>query len=719
MAVVRSSNDAGPELFASALRNVRVGVHKDLEVSRHIFRKEPCYVITDPLTFQGHRLDSADYRILVSLDPEQSLEEIFTRLVANKRMTQDDETCFYQFVFQLHRLGFLRLPISDNKLIFQRYQLRQRAKRREKLMGFLFLRIPVWNPSTFLDRTVELIRPFLGRVAFAAWLILIMSAGFVVARNWVELKEPLQGLLAADNLPMLWATLIALKVFHEFGHAYACRVYGGHVPEMGIFLIIFTPCAYVDASASWGFTSKYRRLIVCLAGMYIEIAIAAVAVFVWAMTGPSLTHALSYNVIFLASSVTVLFNLNPLMRFDGYYILSDIVEIPNLRQRSIERVKAGIKHIVLGLPNKNPDEDRGLRRTLLAYGCGAALYRVFLILGIAALVVSKFGYVWLPMAALFVVPATFLSLRRFVGYLWKSPETQAIRARAVAVSLVVLVGIPIGIICLPVYTSVTVPAVIATSLESVVRSRQSGFIEEAPLKFGQKVVRNDLIVRLVNDAVMEQWIQADASVCATRLRHQAYELSDPARAQQTQAQLEAHRDGLNDARARLDELTVISPHEGVLVECMDAAKIGSYVARGEPVAKVIGGHWRARALLTESEFVRANPKVGQIVQVRSIGPGDRVVQSAIIAIAPVGTRLIERDSLWTLTQVGGGTVAVNPATGEAAEPYFELTIDLSSDAESGFRYGMTAAVRLPATSESIATSLVRRLRLLWHRLNQE
>ena len=127
-------------------------------------------------------------------------------------------------------------------------------------MGFLFLRVPLWNPDAFLDRTVGLAKSLFSRPAFLFWALLLLSAGVILIRRWGELTEPLQGLLAAGNLPLMWITLVVLKVFHEFGHAYACKHYGGQVPEMGAYLIVFTPCAYMDATASWGFTSKRERL---------------------------------------------------------------------------------------------------------------------------------------------------------------------------------------------------------------------------------------------------------------------------------------------------------------------------------------------------------------------------------------------------------------------------------------------------------------------------
>ena len=141
MNVTARKQDRRP--LADTLRSVHVGLRKDLQVSRHAFRSAVSYIVRDPMTFQSQRLDLDDYELFVSVHTSSSLFEIFNSLVERGKLSKGDEERFYQFVLSLHRLGFLRLPVSDDKLLYQRYRLRQRAKRREKLMGFLFLRIPL------------------------------------------------------------------------------------------------------------------------------------------------------------------------------------------------------------------------------------------------------------------------------------------------------------------------------------------------------------------------------------------------------------------------------------------------------------------------------------------------------------------------------------------------------------------------------------------------
>ena len=293
--------------------------------------------------------------------------------------------------------------MSDDKILYRRYQARQSVRRRQKIMGFLFLQIPLINPNAFLERTMPLMRWLYSPIAFVLWLILVGSAGYVAVANGSELLQPANGLLATRNLIFMWFTLISLKVIHEFGHAFACKHFGGHVPEMGVYMIAFTrPAHYVNATAAWGFPNKGHRLVVSLAGVYVEIAIAAMAVFVWAATGPSLLNSIAYNVMFLASAVTLLFNINPLMRYDGYYVASDLLEIPNLRQRSSKYVIDLAKRWILGVSVTQEAVSLKLRIILFSFGVSATAYRMLVLVSIAALIATKFFLVGVGLACFYV-----------------------------------------------------------------------------------------------------------------------------------------------------------------------------------------------------------------------------------------------------------------------------------------------------------------------------
>lgn len=156
-------------------------------------------------------------------------------------------------------------------------------------------------------------------------------------------------LLATENLPFLWLSFVLLKVWHELGHGYACRIHGGAVPEMGLLLIAGTPAAYMDGAAAWSFPERWKRLVVMMGGMYFESILAIPAVFIWAFSSSPLLSSCDHQIVMMASLITLLFNANPLMKYDGYFIASELLGIQNLRARSDRFLKCLLKRTFLGL----------------------------------------------------------------------------------------------------------------------------------------------------------------------------------------------------------------------------------------------------------------------------------------------------------------------------------------------------------------------------------
>lgn len=710
-----TSHPSLPSLsLAARLGTAQVGVREDLDVSRHLFRGEPSYVVRDPVTFASHRFDPADYEILVRVRAHHTLGDIFDELCAAGKANPVDAERFYQFIMELHRLGFLRLPLTDDKLLYRRFLNKERAKRRALLGSLLFLRVPLWNPNAFLDRTMHWARPLFTPAAFVLWLVLIVAAGYVLWMRHADFIEPLQGLLVTHNLALMWLTLIVLKTFHEFGHAYACKHFGGHVPEMGAYFILFTPCAYVDATACWGFPRPRDRVIVCLAGMYVESILAAIATFVWATTGPSLTHSIAHKAIFLAGVITVLFNINPLMRYDGYYVLSDVLGIPNLRARANAFLFAVLKRVFLGLPVGDREPGFRLRMTLLLFGTAAALYRVTLLFAIAAVFVSKAFLLGMVLAIGYLAKALFGTARRLMDYLWHAEETAPVRAHAVAMGVLVLVVLPAASVFVPIPSRIYARGVVAAEAETTVHTRQPGFVTAVHSAWGSPVASGQVLADLQNDALQESIAQAQADIAAAQTRRDAFLLKEPTRALQEEHRLAALRTTLYERVQHQSELRITAPVSGKLITGLHARQIGTFLPEGSPVALLASGLWRVKAILDEDEYARARPRIGDRVEFRAVGDAGPTRTGCVVEVAPAGSRAI---SLTALTQLAGGDVAVDPQTREATQPYFAITVALDHAAD--LRHGVTGRLRLFGSAEPIAARVVRRITRFIDKLARE
>ncbi len=698
-----NNNTPNPSLTDN-LRTVRVGLRKDLEVSRHIFRHEPTYIVRDRITFQSQKFSPTDYRVLVSIDPSRTLGGIFEALVVEGLAEKDEEESFYRFIMNLHQLGFLHLPISDDKTLHRRHMMKQRAQQISKIKGFLFLRVPLWNPSAFLDRHIDRMRFLFSKTAFFVWLMMVATAIFIVVTKWSELAQPATGLLASRNVALMWVTLIGLKILHEFGHAFACRHYGGHVPEMGAFIMMFTPVAYVDATASWGFSNKWHRIIVSLAGMYVEAFIASIAVFVWAMTGPSIVNSLAYNIIFLASVITALFNINPLMRYDGYYIFSDLVEIPNLRARASQKVKIVFKKWFLGIETNAVAPGRRLNTILFVYGVLATIYRTMLILGIAALLATKMFVLGIGMAIVYAGGALVGLIKSLTHYLWSAQETAHVRRRAIALGIVALIMLPAAALTIPIPSRVHAQGLVTAEHETVIRAPSPGFTNTTHISNGDTISAGDMVVSLSSDDMLERLAEIQAARSAADIRYNAYATGQPSLAAQEATRIESLTLAISKIEEKINKLSVSAPTSGIVADLVHDSQIGVFLTEGAPIATIVEGHWQVRALLSEDQVTQCQLAIGTEVVFRAAFAPATLMYGKIIRISPAGSKTIE---LLPLTQLAGQDVVIDPRTQRAQQPYFEIVVRLPILVEKGqLRQGMTGSIMLHAHPRSLGTRLL-------------
>ncbi len=704
----------GKPTLADRLRSVCVGTRQDLEVTRHLFRGRPAYLVRDPMTLQSHRLDPDDYAVFVAIDPARTLGEIFETLAERGTVTRSDEPAFYRFVFTLHQLGFLSLPIANDKLLYDRYIAKRKARRTKTLLNLFFLRIPLINPDPMLTRTVNATRFLFTRWFFRLWLGLVTAAVYIGYRNWDALTEPLEGILPTHNVPLLALTLVTLKLLHELGHAYACKHLGGAVPEMGVYLIVGAPCAYMDATASWSFTRKRDRILVALAGMYVELLCAAVAMFVWVLSPPGLIHDIAFNVVFLAGIVTVLFNVNPLMRYDGYYILSDWLEIPNLRQRATAYILTLAKRITLGV-GQLPSVQVRERVLLVVYGSAAGVYRVLLIAAIAILLATRVSIIGPILAAGYFGSVGVAKLHRLIKYLLSAKETAPVRVRSVAVCVLLLIVIPVVVLLLPYRPTVTVAGVVGARRETIVRAGVDGFVHRAVTPLGRRVGPGDVLVELRSDAIDEALSDVASRIEASTIRWDAYAALAPVDAQMEQDRLDALRIEQKQREADRARLVVSAEHAGRVVWSLRARDVGRFVQAGEPIATVIDGPWEIRVLLTEGQMLDAKPAAGDRCDVRNPARPDVTMRGFIRRVAPAGSTLVQDDAL---TQIGGGEIRVDPYAMEAAEPFFAVVVELDRTHGSRLRHGMTCRLRFFGSRRPLGLTLLRRVLRFANKLAQ-
>ncbi len=701
------------QTLAERLGGAVVSTNTDVAVSRHVFRDGPSYIVRDPVSFATHQLDPQEYAVIAAIDEERTLGDTFAALVEHGTLEQDDEEPFYEFILDAHRRGLLGLPINDAEQLYERAERKRKMAAKARAAGVLFLRVPLVNPDAFLNRTVAFFRWMFTTPALVAWAVLMLAAGGVAVTRFDDLTSPLLTMVSGANLIYLWIALVGLKVVHEFGHAYACKAFGGNVPEMGAFFILFTPCAYVDATDSWNFPKVRQRAVVTLGGLYFESIVGALAIFVWAATGPSVLNTIAYQVVLLSTVITLGFNLNPLMRYDAYYLVSDLSGVPNLRARAQGVVKRIAKRACFGLTDTGPGEDSAGRAAgLAAFGTAQMLYRVTILISIAAILAWKLGTVGAIIAALMIGLTIFKMLLGLARYVKLSEELNGRRLRAAAVLVLVAVTTTTAFATLPVPQAVVTTGITDAEHTVSATAPTDGFIDRIDISAGDTVRVGESLGVIRNDELHTELAaaRAERTLALTRLRQSSP--AGPTEGAHFQSDVDALDTRIRYLEQQSARLDMRTPITGRVIR-VSSASPGAYVKAGDSIATVTSGRAQAVFLLTETQLDGLTLRPGDTVPlVDTTSPG-RTIDATVALIEQTGATTVRHPDL---SAARGGPIAIDPATGNAAEPVFEIRVDLPP--EHAPPHGAMVKAKLPASPTTLAAATHRRLAAFLSSLNE-
>jgi putative peptide zinc metalloprotease protein len=374
-------------LVSSSARALAVRMRPDLAALQQRYQGQLYWVVKEPVGLHYFRFQEEEYAILQMLDGQISLDEIkieFERRFPPQKITVEE---LGHFVGTLHRNGLVISNVAG-----QGEQLRKRRsdKRwRELLSQFsniLALRFKGIDPERLLNWLYPKMAWIYSGPARTICAILVLSALGLVIVQFEQFHKKLptfHQFFEAKNWIYLGITLTVTKIIHEFGHGLTCKHFGGECHEMGVMFLVLTPCLYCNVSDSWMLPNKWHRAWIGAAGMYIEVVIASICTFLWWSSADGLFHQLCLSTMFVCSVTTVMFNANPLLRYDGYYILSDLIEIPNLRQKASTILNNKLAYYCLGI--EEPDDPFLPQRNqafFAVYTVASFVYRLMVLFGI-------------------------------------------------------------------------------------------------------------------------------------------------------------------------------------------------------------------------------------------------------------------------------------------------------------------------------------------------
>jgi putative peptide zinc metalloprotease protein len=702
---------AKKEKIIALLSPLSIGLRRDLEVSRQVANGDIQYVIRDPLTFNSCALAQEDYQVFLHLEHMQSVRQAYENLTARGIISADQRDEFFQFVVDLQRHNLILLPIVDGKVLYERFAERRKKEKASLPMRLISFQLPLFNPDRFLELTKRFAWPLFQSWFLVAWLFMVGLATYMVSARWSDFSSATASLLALQSLPLLIIILCILKAWHELGHAYACKIFGGTVPEIGLFFIVGTPCAYVDASSAWGFRDRWQRIAVNLAGMYFESLIAIIAVFVWSLTPPGLINSIAHYTIVISTVVTIMFNANPLLKFDGYYVLCDFLNIPNLKRLATASMQHCLKRIFLGIEAPGIGVTWWSDRLFTLFGAASDIYRVTVTLGIFAFLSLQIPTVGLLLGLFYIFAGLIPTIDRIVRYLLFQPETRGSRRRAV-----LLIGGSAAaltlIIVMPVWSAISFTGVVGRENETFIRSPEPGFVTTVGFKPSQEVQPGDVLFELTNEELLTR--RAAAKVEVSKLKSQLLQSLQTAPTEFGLLKQRLHQAELDlrDVESAIERLTIRAPKDGVLAEWQKNDFEGRFFQSGEPLIKLESGKWVVRAFATDEEISDSQVAVGDAVEFEVIGQPGKRLHGSVIGVAKSSQTKIDET---VLTQLGGGDIGIDPYSQKASEAYFSITMQLDSNPESTMRSGIRVQAMVPNRRWSLGRSLARKVWQFYHR----
>jgi putative peptide zinc metalloprotease protein len=690
------------------------------EIHRHHYRGELWYVLEDHASGRFQRFTPAAYQIIGLMDGKRTVQEIWD--TARSGLGEDAPTQeeVIRLLSQLHAVDVLRADVvPDTSELLKRFEKRRYSKWKQNLRSPMFMRFSLLDPERFLTTFQGLVRPFFSWAGAMLWLIVVGWAVFQVGIHWPELTENITDrILAPKNLVILWLTFPILKAFHEFGHGFAVKIKGGEVHEMGIMFLVFTPIPYVDASSASAFREKRERVLVGAAGMAVEVFLAALAFFVWINVEPGPIRSVAYNVIFIAGVSSVLFNGNPLLRYDAYYILTDLLEIPNLGPRGIRYVFYLMQRYLIGARDIEPPlSSPGERFWFVVYTISSFVYRMFIYAAIILFVATKFFFIGVLFACwgltnMFIWPAA-----KGIKFLLSSPRLRRKRIRGIMVTGVALAGVVALVTIVPVTLSTQAEGVMWIPERSFVRARTDGFLERLVAPPGTRVKKGVPLIEC-----SDPLLPAEIKVLESKLRelealYDTQVIDERVKAEITKEEIRNVQAQLHDARERASDLRIRSTTTGTFVVPMAQDLPGRFVRRGELVGYVLDRSTiTARVVVAQSDvdFVRQQTHG---VSVRFPENIAKTVPAVLGREVPAATDQLPGRAL---SQEGGGEIAIDPRDirgVKAFQKMFLFDIDLPSH-EGLYNVGGRVYVRFDHGREPLFWRWYRGVRqLLLRRFN--
>ncbi len=652
----------------------KVKLRKEVTHSLRSCDGEPFLLVHDPIRSQFYRLGVIDWRLASLFDGERTLRQVVAEadsVIGKDKAPPADVSRLAGWLVQTGLAEIVEGSLTGKPQTVAPGQSWAKPLQQTAKLGAwnpLFLKFSLPNPQPILQAIYPLTSWMFSSSFFLIWLSVCVFGCYSVFTQWTRFHSSLFDVFSSGQWLQLLVVWLVLKVLHELGHAVCCMRYGGRVTRWGLMFIMFSPIAWVDVTAAWSFRSKWQRAAVSAAGMYIEFFLAAIAAIVWANTTNPVVATVARNVVISASFTTLLFNLNFLMRFDGYFILTDLLDIQNLYESGQRYLQYFKRRHLFGM-RATPMKFTGWKLHFIRlYAFGAMIWRLVFYVGIVIVAAHLFHGAGLVLAVFsgllwFGVPFVRMCLMFATGGSDADPVSR-VRFATVSLASCLLFG---GAMCLPWPGSTRAHGYVEYSPLHDLRVDRPGFVRKVHVSPGDVVAKDQVLLTMENPELVRELADLELQLriqnVQRRVTHNDDDLASYSAAGNKVESLEEQRDQL---ASQIESLTVRAPIAGTVIANELDSLVGKFMTSGSDLLSVGStGTKEVRLSIPQKEIETFRGSINAPVQLSIKGHRLRDRSATFSRVTPRATRRVLHPAL---AATSGGPLAVQPsADGEEGD----------------------------------------------------
>ena len=687
-----------------------------VEIISHVYRSERWYILHDQSSKQYLRFNEDAYTILGRFNGVLTLEEILEHVNEGREDNVLGEEDVIGLLGQLNAAEVLKggLPVNA-KDVFLQYKTEKQKKRQRSYMNPLSIKLPLFDPDNFLKALLPLGKILFSQWGLWIWGLTVMFACLLGLTYVSELGNAISAFeFSSRELFIVWLIYPFIKAMHELGHGLALKTWGGEIHETGVNLLVFMPVPYVDATDSWTFSNKWRRMAVGAAGIFVELFLASLALFLWLAIEDGIVKDMALNVILIAVFSTLLFNGNPLLRYDGYFIFEDWLEIPNLASRAQRYYYYLIQKYILKIEDiHSPVTAEGEKKWFLFYGFLAPLYRFLILFTIAMYLIDTFLILGVLLATWSVMMQLIIPTIKGIQFLIFSERLEMHRARALGFMLLVVV-VFVVLFSIPVSVTTYTEGVVWTEGDAQVTAGTAGFVKKVYVTANTEVDINQTLLELEDSSLMTSYHIAQYRLKEIEAKYIAEEHSNRIQAAMIKDDLDAAYEEHLLLAKKLKNLTIKSSVKGKFTTSNFENIMGQYIHQGETLGYIINAdNMTIKAVIPQAR-IGLIEMYDTTVEFRFENDMKHIYTSKIIRKTPQAILYLPSAVLGT---AGGGIFPIDmrdKSTKKLLTPVFQIDLEIPKSLHLE-QMGGRVYVRLNHGKMSIAEQLTLRINQLFLR----